>query len=907
MKQLPHPMNHDPSEKSRFMIPPTHLTRRNFIAATALATGSLAFRWNPAASAESSIPAMDPLSAGSFGISDAALKNATERARLLVDQMTLDEKLGQLDNGTAEISRLGIPRYGYWREALHGVCDSGFTSFPVPLALAATWNPPLALRIYTAVSDEARGAENRRASGLSFYSPVTLNLHRDPRWGRCQEAPGEDPCLAATMAVQMIRGMQGDDPNYLKTTATAKHYICNNTDDDRSAVSAEVPARMFWEYYSRAYRAAIREGGVFTVMGSYNALNGVPCCANHFLLTDLIRTRWGFRGYVTSDCGAVNNIHDPHYFAASDVIACAMAMRAGCDLDCGDVYARHLKAAIDQELICEADIDVALVRLFTARHLLGFFDAPEKVPYSRIPHSVVNSEPHGALALEAARQSMVLLKNENGFLPLEKKSVKKVAVIGPMAGVCNLGGYSGVATHMVAPYRGIAAALGAAAIRRPSMPAEEMTGFNNLQLESGDGADHLAFIYDGSWAAFPTSDFTGKTQFQARVSSETEGGHIEVRLDSLDGPVACTLDVANTGGWGNWTTISAPLTGVSGEHKVWLRFRGGSDFLLNLESWQLNPASVAFSSSDAPQVILEPGCGVNTPHDENAFQAAVDAARAADVAILVCGVDEEIDSEGHDRDDIRLTGVQPELIKAVYAANPKTVLVLSTNNSLAVTWEQENLPAIIAAVFAGQAQGTALAEVLFGDYNPGGKLPCTWYRSIDQLPDFHDYDLTKGRTYQYFEGTPLYPFGYGLSYTSFEFSGLRLSSTELGSGEAVSISATVTNTGKRAGAEVAQLYVTAPSSSVKRPRIQLAGFQRLELHPGESKTVTFSLPYEQQPFWHWKEDAERFVVEPGTARIQIGNSSAAILLSADLTLKPETGSLPQPDAVTTLAVASRIA
>ena len=302
------------------------------------------------------------------------------------------------------------------------------TSFPTPLALVASWNPDLFLQVYTVISNEARAYDNREKIGLSYYSPATLNLHRDPRWGRCEEAPGEDPCLAATVAVQMIRGMQGNDPDYLKTTACSKHFICNNTDTDRTSVSASVDARNLWEYYTRAYRATILEGDVFTVMGAYNALNGIPCCASRFLMTDLLRRRWRFRGYVTSDCDAIDNIYDPHHYAASRPIASAMAVLAGCDLNCGNTLQQNLPKAVNQQMIGEGDITLSAVRLFTVRHLLGLFDPPEQVPYTRIPFEVVDSAAHRALALAAARQSLVLLKNDSQFLPLDKTAFKKVAV-----------------------------------------------------------------------------------------------------------------------------------------------------------------------------------------------------------------------------------------------------------------------------------------------------------------------------------------------------------------------------------------------------------------------------------------------------------------------------------------------
>jgi beta-glucosidase len=888
----------------------SELNRREFLSTLTTAAGLLALGLNPGASAAEMLSSEKRASGRRMGISAAAYQSAWKRAHALVKRMTLDEKISQLGSQAPAIERLNLPAYNYYTgEALHGVIhEAPITSFPVPLALAAAWNPDLILRIYTAVSDEARAYDNRDKIGLSYYSPPTLNLHRDPRWGRCEEVPGEDPCLAASIAVQMVRGMQGDNVNYLKTTACSKHFICNNTDDDRTRISATVDPRNFWEYYTRAYRATILEGDVFTVMGAYSALNGIPCCANHFLLTDLLRRRWGFRGYVTSDCDAIDNIFNPHHYAATKPVAAAMAVQAGCDLNCGGTLQHNLKAAVDQELIGEDDIGLAVIRLLTVRHLLGLFDSPEKVPYTQIPFAVVDSPAHRALALEAARQSLVLLKNDSQFLPLNKAALKKVAVIGPMAATCHLGGYSGSPLARVSPYEGIAKALGVA-IHLSYIPASaKIASGDGIRLQStSEGEMGLAFISDGSWTEYPKVDFSGKTEFQARVSSDANGGgSIEVHLDQLDGPLACTLKVPSTGGWQKWINVSAPLAGINGEHSIFLKFRGGSGFLLNVERLQLNPVSPPPVQAGSPEVVCKPGCTVTGKKDEKMFQEAVDAARDADVVVLVCGVNQEVDREGHDRETIGLTGAQPELIQAVHAVNPKTVLVLSSNNSVAVEWEQEHLPAILGAICAGQVQGTAIAEALFGDYNPGGKLPCTWYRSLDQLPPIHDYDIRKGRTYLYFEDAPLYPFGYGLSYTTFQFDRFQIEATTLGPNEKTKVSAGITNTGRRAGAEVVQLYVTPPPSPVKRPNKQLVGFQRVELQPGEQKIVTFELPFTESAFWYWDEQARQFVCQPGTAKIHIGNSSVNLLLAGELTLATAGKTRSEPEMLDTVAVKSQV-
>ena len=568
------------------------LDRREFIAAVAAAGAVLAM--TDYAQMLIANPDSQRAAAQRIGPSQDAYEKAWSRAAALADQMTLAEKIAQTSISAPAIKRLGLPTYSYYSgEALHGLVRAApVTSFPLPLAMVCSWNPELARKVYTAVSDEARAYHKKENIGLSYYSPQTLNLHRDPRWGRCEEAPGEDPCLAGTWAVQVVLGMQGNDPNYLKTTACAKHFICNNTDDDREEVSASVDARSFWEYYTRAYRACVTDAGVFTVMSAYNAVNGVPCSADRFLLTSLLRDRWGFRGYVTSDCDAVYNIYNPHHYVLTLHQAAALAMQAGCDLNCGDTYQNHLAKAVNLELVSEADISRAVTRLLTTRFLLGLFEPPERVAYNRISFGVVDSSAHRALAVEAARQSLVLLKNDNNFLPLDKSALKKVVVIGPLAGF-HLGGYSGQPAVQISPLEGIAAALGAE-IYYPEILAGSFIrsggGKRAIQTAPSDERSvYVGFITNGSWLEFKPQDFTGKKEIVIRVASQTQGGSIEVRLGSLRGPLAATLKVPPTGGWQNWTNVSAPLHGITGEHKVFFKFSGSGFYLFNVEQFQLTP------------------------------------------------------------------------------------------------------------------------------------------------------------------------------------------------------------------------------------------------------------------------------------------------------------------------------
>ncbi len=855
------------------------------------------------------------------GLSDTAYKKARQRAAAVVRRMTLAEKISQLGNTAPAINRLGISSYQYWSEALHGytgpggVRAMGATSFPQPLALAGAWNPQLSLRVYEAVSDEVRAWHNRAGEPLTFYSPQTLNLHRDPRWGRCEEAPGEDPCLASTLVVQIIRGMQGDDPNYLKTTACAKHFMCNNCEDDRLGHSAWVNPRSFWEYYTRAYRAAVMEGGVFTVMGAYNGINGIPCCADRFLLTDLLRKRWGFRGYVTSDCDAVYCIYNPHQYVPTLHQAAALAIQAGCDLNCGDTVQKHLGKAVADQLVSEADISRAVTRILTARFLLGEFDPPENVPYNKISFTVVDSPAHRELAVEAARQSIVLLKNDNNFLPLKKSELKTVAVIGPTAAQCHLGGYSGAPFVHISPYEGIVDALSG----ESDSPQDGRVRPQDLQRvspgvrtqASSEGGMNIGWISNKSWVEYKPQNFTGMDRIAIRVASPDKGATIRVHADSLSGPIIAKLNVPQTGGWQKWKTISAPIRGITGEHKVFFKFSGGSGgSICNMEWFQLQPVVASPRHQPRlgqPVVIFRPGCTIDGPKDEKMFAEAVEAAKNADVVVMVCGVTQVVDREGHDRHDTRLTGVQHELIQACFRYNPNTVLVLNTNNTVAVNWEQENLPAIVSAIYAGQAQGTAIADVLFGDYNPGGKTCCTWYKSVDQLPPIHNYDIMKGRTYMYFEGDPLYPFGYGLSYTTFDITDMHIDSSVLSEKKSVKVSCTVANTGSRAGAEVVQFYVTVPRSSVKRPIKELVGFQRVELNPGESRRVTFTLPYTAQALWYWHDSLRQFVLQPGKLKLMIGHSSSDIDLTGEVELQACTDAeLGGPETLSTVAVPVKV-
>ena len=883
------------------------VSRRDFLA---LATGGAALALTGLPGKQSMGEASPGMQAGETtsldtgGIALEHFEAARKRAAAMVAKMTLEEKISQFGAQSPAISRLNIRAFNYYAsEALHGLIHGGpITSFPLPLAMGCSWNRALIERVFTAVSDEIWAWHKKNGQGLAMFSPPTVNMGtRDPRWGRIGENFSEDPYLVGQMAIYTIHGMQGDNPQYLKTIACAKHFIANDTEDDREETSATVDPRSFWEYYSRGFEACVTKGHVFTVMSSYNAMNGIPTTANPFLLTELLRDRWGFRGYVVSDCDAVGDICRTHHFVPTYAEAAALAVNAGCDINCGRTLPQYLGQAVDDMLISESTLDHSLIRSFTGRVLLGEFDPPEQIPYDKIPISCLESPAHRELAREMARQSIVLFKNENNALPLDKSKLKKIAVIGPMAGVCHLGNYSGTPEHRVSPLQGIKAALGIPA--GPSYekraadfssvgtaPAKGHVGFDRgPRLETlKEGGQALGSMVNGSWAEYHDVLFTGANEFHARVASSGfrsfgrparpgTGGTLEVHLDSLTGPVVSRLHVPDTGGWQNWVSVNGPVKPTEGAHTVYLVSAGEPGSVLSFESFKLTPESPAPAPAQgAIQVSYALGCTVVGERDEARFAEAVKAAREADVALVFVGADQQVDREGHDRDYLHLPGVQHELVQAVHAANPRTILVISSNCPLAVNWEQNHLPAIVGGLFLGEQQGHALADVLFGDYNPGGKLNTTWYRRVDDLPDFHDYNIRNGRTYLYFQGDPLYPFGHGLSYTTFAYKNLRLSGKTLSPGGKVTISVDVTNSGSHEGDEVVQAYVHVNAGTVIRPIRQLVNFDRVHLKAGETRTVSFDLSHDDQALRYWDEDKYEFVVDPGTVDVMIGASSADI-------------------------------
>ncbi len=809
-----------------------------------------------------------------------------ERLADLISLMTVDEKIRQLTNESDSIPRLGIEKYNYWSEALHGVVGNNATSFPQAVAMGSTWDPDLLYRVSTAISDEARALNVAEGKGLTYWSP-TINIARDPRWGRNEESYSEDPYLLSRMAVSFVKGMQGNDPYYLKTVSTPKHFMANNEEERRHTGSSDVDMRSMWEYYLPAFRQAIVEGKAYSIMGAYNEVNHVPCNANPYLLGDLLRRDWGFEGYVVSDCGAVNDMVDGHHFFKTGPEAAARSVLAGCDLDCGSEYRRDLPEALAKGLLEVQDLDRALERVLSARFRLGEFDLPEMVPFRSITKEKLDCKEHRDLALEAARKSIVLLKN-NGILPLRTDNVKSIAVIGPNAAEPQLGIYSGWPNVHVAPLEGIlgkALALGihvdysmGCAISDSSLrPIEsqyftkvegaERTGltgeyFDNMSLSGKPVLTRIDSMVNFNFGTHSPAPGIPEDHFSIRwrgaivppdtvhyIGLSTDDG---ARL-SLDGKLV--ID--------DWRDHAEEA------HKAEVELKPGKKYEVEIQYYDHALSACARLTWDLVQ---------------KDFSAAKAAAAKNDIVVLVLGTSPELSREERDRTSIELPQMQRELIAEVASVNPRVILVLVNGGPVALAGAENKACAIVEAWYPGELGGTAVADVLFGDVNPGGKLPETFYASTHQLPPMSDYDLINHpRTYMYVEQPVLFPFGHGLSYTQFEYSSLDCGPAAIGKDGEVQMQFTVQNTGNVKGSEVAQVYVHDVHASIKVPINQLKRFQRVALAPGEKKTVTFKIPASELSFYD--TNANDFKAKPGTWDIRVGSSSSDIRLKGTVTIE----------------------
>ncbi|HVT99526.1 MAG TPA: glycoside hydrolase family 3 C-terminal domain-containing protein [Acidobacteriaceae bacterium] len=797
-----------------------------------------------------------------------------ERARDLVSHMTLEEKASQLVNQARAIPRLNVPAYDWWSEALHGVAVNGTTEFPEPMGLAATFDAPRIHEMAIDIGIEGRikhmqaerAGHSNIMEGLDFWAP-NLNIFRDPRWGRGQETYGEDPYLTGRMGVAFVTGMQGDDPKYYRVIATPKHYaVHSGPEPTRHMADVDVSKHDEMDTYLPAFRAAVTEGKADSVMCAYNGIKGQPACANQFLLEDQLRKHWGFKGYVVSDCGAVIDIYAGHHYRPTQAQASGISLLRGMDNECADFFAKvhddhDYKPYIDavrQGYLSENDVDTALVRLFTARMKLGMFDPPDMVPYTKIDEKELDSAEHRALARKLANESMVLLKND-GTLPL-KSSVTKIAVIGPLADQNRvlMGNYSGMPTHSVTVLDGLKAEFPNAKIR--FVPGTQFLRNDgdplpNSLLTTPDGKPGLKAEY----GSIEGMDLNPRSKPKP-LTTRTEP-NVNLAAGSL--PAEAQGKPAISVEWSGFLT--APDTGdyllgitvdgfgrlmVDGKPFAQVFSMGGRNAKMgriHLERGEKVPITVTYAKlnpAGEPKAQLLWGRYNPAPSPE-----AVAAAKEADVTIAVVGITSELEGEempvsepgflGGDRTSLDLPQPEENLIETVAATGKPLVVVLMNGSALSVNWAKAHANAILEAWYSGEEGGAAIAETLSGKNNPAGRLPVTFYTGVDQLPNFEDYSMNN-RTYRYFKGEPLYPFGYGLSYTKFSYSGLEVPAEEVNAGDPVHATVTVTNTGSLAGDEVVELYLQFPDVP-GAPLRALRGFQRVHLEPGASQKVDFTL------------------------------------------------------------------
>ncbi|MEN8156877.1 MAG: glycoside hydrolase family 3 C-terminal domain-containing protein [Bacteroidota bacterium] len=820
-----------------------------------------------------------------------------ERAEDLVSRMTLEEKVSQLTHYAGEVEHLGIPQYNWWNECLHGVARAGkATVFPQAIGMAATFDREMMFQMADVTSTEARAkyhdfaARDKRGmyQGLTFWSP-NINIFRDPRWGRGHETYGEDPYLTGEMGVQFIKGLQGDDPRYLKVVATSKHYAVHSGPEPlRHEFDAVVSERDFRDTYLPAFKKTVEDAHVYSVMCAYNRYMGEPCCGSAALQEDLLRGELGFEGYIVSDCGAINDFHTGHNVVKSSEEAATLGVMSGTDLNCGNQYTSLVKA-VEKGLIDEEEINVVVRRLMLARMKLGMFDPGEMVPWSGTPLDTVSCPSHKAVAEEMARKSMVLLKNENETLPLSR-SLKRVAVIGPNAFNVDvqLGNYNGSPVDPVSVYDGIRSKLGDSAQVKFALGAPHHDGLPYLApVPEGN----LFLDREGARPGLKAKYFAGLKAAGDPVAERTDPS---VNYYWWDGtpPVEGVEDDHYTVEWSGYL-----IPGKTGSHAIgvegkYFEFIFEGDTLLtmnnihhpnksyrNVELVAGKPYRVRLvmrdQHGDAPCILHweEP--------NQHLEWEALQAARWADHVIMVMGLTARLEGEemrglelegfdAGDRTSLDLPLVQRRLIRRIAATGRPVTLVLMTGSAVSINAEHERVDAILQAWYGGEAAGTAVADVLFGDYNPAGRLPVTFYKSVDDLPPFENYDMA-GRTYRYFDGEVLYPFGHGLSYTSFSYDNLILERDEIGAGESLVVSVEVRNTGKFDGEEVVQIYLRKPGSETVRPLKELCGFERVSLLKGQTVVVTMTLGPDELE--HYNTGKQAYLVEKGEYEIMAGPSS----------------------------------
>jgi beta-glucosidase len=786
----------------------------------------------------------------------------------LIKRMTLEQKAQQLVNQARAVPELQVPAYDWWSEALHGVANAGTaTVFPEPVGLAATFDDPLIHEMAIVIGTEARAKHNQAVragrrdimEGLDFWSP-NINIFRDPRWGRGQETYGEDPFLTGRMGVAFVTGLQGDDPKYFRVISTPKHYaVHSGPEPTRHTIDVQVSKHDMEDTYLPAFRATVTEGKAESIMCAYNRVNGQPACANTFLLKDTLRGAWKFNGYVVSDCDAIVDIFQGHQYVKSQAEAAAAAIKTGMDNECADFFTvtkddhdyKPFVDAVKQGLLTEADLDVSLRRLFTARMRLGMFDPPEMVPYAKTPDSEVDSADHRQLALKIARESMTLLKND-GMLPLGP-GTKKILVVGPLAESVQVlhGNYSGTASHAVTALEGIRKQFSGTQVsyepgtnflrERPVIPT--------AVLSTEDGKPGLK-------AEYFAGDLTGAPQV-TRVDPIVDLQTFSLFSDAQAIPAPQGMKELSV----RWTGFLTPPEsgnyeiGLSGSNeRMWLDGKLiVDDPVLHEPNMQTSTVSLTKGQRYPVKIEFLKGAFsiklVWQPVGKDPLIEATSAAQKADVVIAVVGITSKLEGEemkvevpgfrGGDRTSLNLPAEEEALLGALKGTGKPLVVVLMNGSALAVNWANDHANAVLDAWYSGEEGGTAIAETLAGTNNPAGRLPVTFYKGTEQLPDFEDYNM-KNRTYRYFTGEPLYGFGHGLSYTTFEYSGMKLSNPQLQAGSPLDVEVEIKNTGKRDGDEVAELYISFPKTP-GAPLKALRGFKRVHLKAGEQQRVKLTL------------------------------------------------------------------
>jgi len=838
-----------------------------------------------------------------------------QRVNDVVSRLTLEEKVAQMLNATPAVPRLNIPAYDWWNEVLHGVARTSYrtTVFPQAIAMAATWDTNALYRMadYSALEGRAihnkaieAGKTNERYVGLTYWTP-NINIFRDPRWGRGQETYGEDPFLTAMLGRSFVHGLQGDDPKYLKAAACAKHFaVHSGPEPSRHADNFNPTIYDLWDTYLPAFKELIVDANVAGVMCAYNAVNTQPCCGNDLLMNDILRKQWKFTGYVTSDCWAIDDFFKYHKTHKDATESAVDAVMHGTDVECGVTVYKTLIDAVKTGLIKESQLDISLKRLFMVRYRLGMFDPVAMVKYAQTPSSVLESPEHQAHALKMAQESIVLLRNENQTLPLNK-NIKRIAIVGPNADnkISVLGNYNGVPSRIVTVLDGIKQKLG----KNTEIIYEKAANFTNDTLLNYTDLNS-SYTWEGK-QGFKAEYYNNRELKGNPIFIQTENNidHAWQRNDIVgEGLTATNFSARYT------TFFTAKTTGsntfevdandgyrllINGKEvlNAWLRNRWGaktykletikdSAYKIELEYWQ---------GDDDANVALRTGNFGRTD-----FKALASRLSSVEAIIFVGGISPQLEGEemqvnapgfnGGDRTSIALPTVQTELLKALQATGKPVVFVMMTGSAVATPWESENIPAIVNAWYGGQSAGTAIADVLFGDYNPAGRLPVTFYKSEKDLPGFSDYTMT-GRTYRYFKGQALYPFGYGLSYSTFNYSGLKMP-TSLTANKSATVSVTVKNTSSRNGEEVVQLYVAHPDAKTKMPTRALKGFKRIALKAGESKMVSFTVTPEELSLVN-EQDGKLFQPK-GKVTISIGggqpgmpNKTTSNVVSQSMTIK----------------------